>query len=158
MNMIIRLCLVVMKGSTALHTISFMKTLRKKPYHIICPVLNKTFGKCNDKFTPFNTFPCWTTRLKIQLIFSRKIFPELRCCSFRLIGRIEMFLSFRIGNIINSSCHIRQLVLSDKWMSAYKHSPFRLSPALTVSRCIGTCLRTNCRFRHSSRQGEIHRA
>ena len=27
-------------------------------------------------------------------------------------------------------------------MSAYKHSPFRLSPALTVSRCIGTCLRT----------------
>ena len=27
-------------------------------------------------------------------------------------------------------------------MSAYKHSPFRLSPALTVSRCISTCLRT----------------
>ena len=58
MNMIIRLCLVVMKGSTALHPISFMKTLRKKPYHIICPVLNKTFRKCNDKLTPFNTFPC----------------------------------------------------------------------------------------------------
>ena len=28
-------------------------------------------------------------------------------------------------------------------MSAYKHSPFRLLPALVVSRCIGTCLRTN---------------
>ena len=27
-------------------------------------------------------------------------------------------------------------------MSAYKHSPFRLSPALTVSRCISTRLRT----------------
>ena len=58
MDMIIRLCLVVMKGSCTLHTISFMESLRKNPYHIICPILNKTFRKRYDKLTPFNTFPC----------------------------------------------------------------------------------------------------
>ena len=114
MNMIIRLCFVVMKGSTAFHTISFMKTLRKKPYHIICPVLNKTFRKCYDELSPFNTFSCRTTCLKVQLIFSCKIFPKLRCYSFCLIGRIEIFLPFRIRDIINPSCHIGQLALSDK--------------------------------------------
>ena len=31
-------CLVVMKGSTAFHTVSFMKSLCKKSYHIICPI------------------------------------------------------------------------------------------------------------------------
>ena len=47
-----------MNGCAALYIISFMKSLCKKSYHIICPVLNKTFRKCNDKLTPFNTFPC----------------------------------------------------------------------------------------------------
>ena len=124
MNMIIRLCLVVMKGCAALHAISFMESFRKKSYHIISSVLNKTFGKCYDELTPLDTFPCWSARLKIQLIFSCKIFPKLRCCPFRLIGSIEMFLPFGIGNIINTPCHIGQLTLSDKWMSAYKHPPF----------------------------------
>ena len=114
MNMIIRLCLVVMNGCAALHAISFMERFRKKSYHIICPILNKTFGKCNNKLTPFDTFPCRSSRLKIQLIFSCKIFPKLRCCPFRLIGSIEMFLPFGIGNIINTPCHIGQLTLSDK--------------------------------------------
>lgn len=48
MNMIIRLCLVVMNGCAALYIISFMKSLCKKSYHIICPVLNKTFRKLQD--------------------------------------------------------------------------------------------------------------
>ena len=99
---------------SALYTIPFMKAVCKKPYHIICLVLNKTFRKCNNKLPPFNTFPCCSACFKIQLILSGKILPELWCCSLCLIGRIKMFLSFRIGNIINSSCHIRQLVLSDK--------------------------------------------
>lgn len=114
MDMIIRFCLVMMKGGTTLHTISFMESFRKKSYHITCPVLNKTFGKCNNKLTPFDTFPCRSARLKIQLIFSCKIFPKLRCCPFCLIGLIEILLSFRIGDIINTPCHIGQLTLSDK--------------------------------------------
>ena len=130
MDMVIGHSFVMVKCRTTFYTIPFMKAVREKPYYIICLVLNKTFWKCNDKLSSFNTFPCCSACLKIQLILSGKIFPELWCCSFRLIGSIEMFLSFRIGNIVNSSCHIRQLVLSDKWMSAYKHSPFRLSPAL----------------------------
>ena len=140
--MIIRLCLVVVKSCAALYTISFMKSLCKKSYHITCPVLNKTFGNCYDELTPFDTFPCWAACLKIQLIFSRKIFPKLRCCPFCLIGRLEIFLSFRIGDIINTPCHIGQLTLSDKWMSAYKHPPSSALAGFAVSRCIGTCLRT----------------
>ena len=114
MDMIIRLCLIVMKSSGALHIISFMKSIRKKSYHIICPILNKTFGKCYDELTPLNTFPCRSACLKIQLIFSCKIFPKFKCCPFCLIGSIKIFLSFRIGNIINTPCHIGQLTLSDK--------------------------------------------
>ena len=87
-------------------------------------------------------FPCWAAYLKIQLIFSCKIFPKFRRCPFCLIGRIEIFLSFRIGDIINPSCHVGQLTLSDKWMSAYKHPPFSACAGFAVSRCIGTCLRT----------------
>ena len=143
----------MVKCRTAFHIVPFMKTVREKPYHIISLILNKTFWKCNDKLSSFNTFPCCSACLKIQLIFSRKIFPELQCCSFCLIGRIEMFLSFRIGNIINSFRHIRQLVVSDKWMSAYKHSPFPALACFAVSRCIGTCLRTYPPFGGCSLQG-----
>lgn len=112
--MVIGHFLVMVKCRTTFYTVPFIKTFREKPYHIICLVLNKTFWKCNDKLPSFNTFSCCSTCLKIQLILSGKILPELWCCSFRLIGRIEMFLSFRIRNIVNSSYHIRQLVLSDK--------------------------------------------
>lgn len=37
-------------------------------------------------------------------------------------------------------------------MSAYKHTPFPGSRRFTVSRCIGTCLRTYCRDRHQPRR------
>ena len=76
---------------------------------------------------------------------------------FRLIQHFQVILhlitqKLRHLNIINPSCHIGQLALSDKWMSAYKYPP---SPALAdfiVSRCIGTCLRTDCRIRHKPRR------
>ena len=77
MDMVIGHSFVMVKCRTTFYTIPFMKAVREKPYYIICLVLNKTFWKCNDKLSSFNTFPCCSTCLKIQLILSGKIFPEL---------------------------------------------------------------------------------
>ena len=112
MDMIIRFCLVMMKA--ALHSIPYLlwkvsvKSLTTSP---ACTEQN--FGKCNNNSRPYDTFPADPLALNPTDFFLSR-FSKLRCCPFCLIGLIEILLSFRIGDIINTPCHIGQLTLSDK--------------------------------------------
>src|SRR5699024_2192903 len=79
MDMIICLCLIVMKRRTAFHAISDMKYFCKQLDDIICPVSDKIFRQRNNQFPPLNAASFCPTGFKILLIFPLKIFPELLC-------------------------------------------------------------------------------
>ena len=77
MNVIIGLCLIVMKSRNTGYSIGYMKLLCKQFQQHVWVQFYKIFRKCNHQFSCFNAFPLCSAHFKIMLILFAQKFPTV---------------------------------------------------------------------------------
>ena len=116
MDVIVGHCLIVVKRCCTLHAVFLPERLCKQLEQKLRIFFSQAFREGDDQLPPFNTLARLLIALpEIVLRLFRQILPELRL--YRGVDGIQMFLSFRIADIVHTPLHVGQLCHPDEGMS-----------------------------------------
>ena len=105
--------LIVVKRRRTLHAVFLPEHFCKPPEQKLRIFIPQTFRKSNDQLPPFNTLSRLLIALpEIVLHLFRQILLKLRL--YCAVDCIQMFLSFRIADIVHTPPHIGQLFHPDE--------------------------------------------